>query len=94
MTGKAEDTMHMTDEEFDVLDELYFVQSFEYLLGQLDFTPSSLLEILAKLFDKGWVKCFSSMNEEIFDKDIDIKAKGATYYYLATKAGLLAHNGH
>ena len=81
----------MTEEEFDLLDELYFVQSYEYLKQELDWEDEKLLFILQKLVDKEWINCFSSPDEEVFD-DPDIPHKGKTYFYLASKKGLLEHN--
>ncbi|HLW18686.1 MAG TPA: hypothetical protein VKX33_00090 [Cyclobacteriaceae bacterium] len=81
----------MTDDEFDLMDELYFVQSYDYLKHELDWEDEKLLVILQKLFDKEWINCFSDPDEEIFD-DPDIQSKGMTYFYLASKKGLLEHN--
>ena len=84
--------MEMTDQEFDVLDELYFVQPFDFLVSELDLTATEIKGALKSLLDKKWVKCFFSMDEEVFDQDLDFDNKYAEYFYLATKAGLLAHN--
>jgi len=81
----------MTEEEFDLIDELYFVQSYDYLKQELDWEDEKLLVILQKLIDKEWINCYSSPDEEIFD-DPDIPNKGKTYFYLASKKGLLDHN--
>jgi hypothetical protein len=81
----------MSDEEFDLIDELYFVQSYDYLKKELDWEDEKLLFILQKLVDKEWINCFSSPDEEVFD-DLDILNKGKTYFYLASKKGLLEHN--
>ena len=81
----------MSEEEFDLLDELYFVQSYENLKQELDWEHEKLLFILQKLVDKEWINCFSSPDEEVFD-DPDIPNKGKSYFYLASKRGLLEHN--
>lgn len=81
----------MTDEEFDLMDELYFVQSYDYLKQELDWEDEKLLVILQKLFEKEWINCFSSPDEEVFNNP-DIPKEGKTYYYLASKKGLLDHN--
>ncbi len=85
-------TMEMTDQEFDVLDELYFVQPFDFLVSELDLDNEEIKAALRGLLKKKFVKCFSSMDQEVFDQDLDFENKYAEYYYLATKAGLLAHN--
>lgn len=83
----------MTDIEFDVLDELYFVQPFDYLVDELDVDEPELKETLSVLIDKGWVKCFISMQEEELPHQVKLEEKYKEYFYLATKAGLMAHNG-
>ena len=85
-------TMEMTDQEFDVLDELYFVQPFEYLISEVELDTYEIKEALKGLLDKKYIKCFESVDEEVFEQDLDFENKYAEYYYLATKAGLLAHN--
>jgi hypothetical protein len=82
----------MSDLEFDVLDELYFVQSFEHLKLTLGWEDDLLRDTLHKLLDKKWIRCYLNPNEEIFGDDIDFKTSYWKYYYLASKAGLFAHN--
>ena len=84
----------MTDAEFDVLDELYFVQPYEYLQNELDFDDAELKKILISLSEKGWIKCYSTMDVEVFDQDLDLEKNYQCYLYLASKKGLMAHNGH
>lgn len=81
----------MSEDEFDLLDELYFVQSYDYLKKELDWEDEKLLFILQELADKEWINCFFGPDEEVFD-DPDIANYGKTYFYLASKKGLLAHN--
>ena len=81
----------MSDEEFDLLDELYFVQPFAVLQEALGWEDSQLLNTLTLLLGKGWIKCFSAPDQECFD-DIDLHTIGKALLYLATKKGLMAHN--
>jgi uncharacterized protein YicC (UPF0701 family) len=83
----------MSDTEFDVLDELYFVQSFGYLIDELEMDETVLKETLIGLIKRGWVKCFLSMQEEALAHEVKLEEKYKDYFYLATKAGLMAHNG-
>lgn len=83
----------MSDEEFDVMDELYFVQSFDYLISELEIEESEMAKVLAQLVSKGWVKCLKGMDEEVPEAELDLAHNYANYFYLATKKGLLAHNG-
>ena len=86
-------TINMTEEEFDVLDELYFVQPFDYLLDELEMEEVELKTVLSALVEKGWVKCFFSMQEEALLHELQMDTKYREYFYLATKEGLMAHNG-
>lgn len=82
----------MTDIEYEILDELYFVVSFHQLLKETSLTDDTLKQELKSLINKGWVRSFSSPSEEI---DIDITHFDKLYqslYYLASKKGLFAHN--
>jgi len=82
----------MSDLEFDVLDELYFVQSFDQLKLTLDWEDDLLRDTLRKLLNKKWIRCYLHPNEEIFGDDIDFEPSYRKYYYLASKEGLFAHN--
>ncbi len=83
----------MTDQEFDVLDELYFVQSFAYLKEELSLSVIELKSVLHSLVKQGWIKCLYNMNDEVFEDELDFEKKYEEYFYLASKKGLLAHNG-
>ena len=83
----------MSDLEFDVLDELYFVSHFDKLLESTSFSPEQLKDILIDLYRKGWLKIYTSVAEEAEEKEVNLETKFRTYFYLASKAGLLAHNG-
>lgn len=82
----------MTDLEFDILDELYFVQSFESLEKTLELEPLTLKNNLQALIDKEWVKCFIDNTREVFKDEINLDKHYREYTYLATKQGLLAHH--
>ena len=82
----------MTDSEFDVLDELYFVQSFKDI-EQLVVMPEKVLKnVLYEMLQKKWIKCLASPDQELTNSELDFENHYNTYYYLATKTGLLAHN--
>ncbi len=83
----------MSDQEFIVLDELYFVTSYPDLQQATDLPHNELRETLSGLFSKGWLKVFKTVAEELPEENIDLEADLENYYYLASKAGLLAHNG-
>ena len=80
----------MTDQELDVIDELHFVQPFSYLRNTLDMNETELKETLKQLTTRGWVKVLKNVDEEILVTDSTFEQEYATYFYLATKKGLLA----
>ncbi|MCC5921822.1 MAG: transporter [Cyclobacteriaceae bacterium] len=82
----------MTDLEFDVLDELYFVQSFDDLKQKLIIKEDTLRATLHVLVKKGWVKCLDKQEREILDEGRGFSDNYLSYRFLATKAGLMAHN--
>ena len=82
----------MTDEEFDLLDELYFVHPYEYLKETLRWEDELLKNTLYSLYEKAYIKCLASPDEEIFEVQ-DLKRDAGQMYFLATKKGLMAHNG-
>lgn len=82
----------MTDAEFDLLDELYFVQSFPELKRSLHWPDHTFKELLYAMAGKGWIKVLRTQDEEIPLEKADFEENFQKYYYLATKAGLLAHN--
>jgi hypothetical protein len=82
----------MTNQEFDTLDELYFTISYENLRSKLSMEDEQLKEELRSLMGKGWVKCLhKETDEEIYELE-NFEEEFKNYNYLATKAGLLAHN--
>jgi len=84
----------MTEIEFDVLDELYFLQSYEYLVKTLKMDDAKLKPTLISLLEKGWVKCYRTPNDEIEFDNSEFESEYWNYHYLASKAGLLAHNSN
>lgn len=81
----------MTDDEFDLLDELYFVQHFSYLKETLGWGETRLLTTLQALYEKSFIKCLKGPDYEIFEK-LDLTQSGTDLFYLATKKGLMEHN--
>lgn len=83
----------MTDLEYDVLDELYFVVPFSHLEQELNIEAGELKNVLQALLKKEWIKCFMNASEEVPPHEVDISNHYTDYLYLASKKGLLAHNG-
>jgi hypothetical protein len=82
----------MTDFEFDLLDELYFVTSFQALQEKLAWSEAVLLEQLASLMQKGWIKCLDAQDNLLEFPPADLLTHYQTCLFLASKAGLKAHN--
>lgn len=83
----------MTDQEFDILDELYFVISFQELMRNLSWPVEDVLPVLKELVAKELVKCIDPQSEE----EVELSAAELDKQYnkilfLATKKGLMEHN--
>ena len=82
----------MTDLEFEIIDQLYFVTAYPDLLREVDLSDEIVRNVLWDLMNKGWVKCFVNPEKEVsVDKD-EYKANYSNYHYLASKKGLFEHN--
>lgn len=92
MNGKGEKFHNMSEKEFQVLDELYFLISFDELRSNLKMETGVVVGVLKKLLHKKWVRCYNHLGEQIEDESINLNLSYANYRYLATKAGLKAHN--
>jgi len=82
----------MTNLEFEVLDQLYFVESFSKVKEELALEEELLKNTLKEMIEKGWVKCFLDHYTEVVMDTKQFEEKYTLYQYLATKEGLLAHN--
>lgn len=82
----------MTDDEFDLLDELYFVHPYQYLKETLGWEDELLKSTLESLYQKSFIKCLAAPDEEIFEVK-NLKNEAEQMFFLATKKGLMAHNG-
>ncbi len=82
----------MTDLEFEILDELYFVKRLEDLQKELFSLGNNLLPELENLIKKGWVRILDGEDNEIQLSDKRYKNYESSFKYIATKQGLKAHN--
>lgn len=80
----------MTELEFDVLDELYFVVKFEEIVKKLETEPEKIKQTLQELYNKNWIKVLESHDLEV--KNVNLKEYCENYYFLASKLGLRQHN--
>ncbi|QCR22422.1 hypothetical protein [Pontibacter sp. SGAir0037] len=83
----------MTEVEFDILDELYFVASYSDLRGTLSLSDEELCAGLNSLLEKGYIKILYPDQDTEHAYDAASFSKHCQqYYFLATKAGLVVHN--
>ncbi|MBY0424346.1 MAG: transporter [Cytophagales bacterium] len=82
----------MTDEEFDLLDELYFVKRFDELKAVLPWGTEKLKSEMWGLIVKEWIKCYLDLAEIDPPSPQEFEVNYSNYQYIATKKGLLAHN--
>ncbi len=85
----------MTDLEFRIIDELYFVSSFKTLQAECGLAPAQLSETLQQLLEAGFVKAFfPDPDTEVSPAEAIENINLRNCFFLATKAGLLAHNSN
>ena len=82
----------LSEIEFEVLDELYFLVSFEELVNILGMDQIKLKQVLGKMVEKRWVKCYHGPEQDIDYHDVDFLNQFDKYHYLASKEGLFIHN--
>ena len=86
--------VELTDIEFEVLNTLYFAEPFEHILEECSEKPAVVADVLKQLIHKKFVAPMRWDEEKgdyvhsfMYDSD-DMHA----YHYVATRAGLTAHN--
>jgi hypothetical protein len=84
----------VTDQEFEVLDELYFVTAFKALVAALGWSSEEVFVPLSEMVQKGWVKCLDPITEQEVEcmSAIALRNKVEQVLFLATKKGLFEHN--
>lgn len=81
----------MSDLEFDIIDELYFVTSYKDLQEKLNLPPGELENALHGLVEKGWVNYFTALDGPE-NPASSPQFPFSSMYFLASKKGLMAHN--
>lgn len=82
----------LSEDEYDILDELYFVTPYVVIKEETGFSDDILKLNLINLIDKGFIKVYVSVDEEAEKTAIDMEHRFDQYYYLASKKGLFEHN--
>ena len=84
----------LSDLEFLILDELYFISSYNTVLQNVGYDEEIFRSALISLLEKGWIsqmKYDSGRNDfERFDEADSTSISKS--YFVATKQGLLIHN--
>ena len=81
----------MTNTQYEIIDALYFVIPFDELLAQLDLDEGSLVVELHKLHQKGWIRVYDAIDQELENHAL-LDDRFTKYQFLASKQGLIAHN--
>jgi len=84
----------LSDIEYDVLNAIYFVESFNTILEECKYPQNVVADVLKQLIAKKFVTSMQFDEEkQEFKKTFYYDSDNMhAYHYLATKEGLLAHN--
>ena len=87
------DSPAVTDPEFDLLDELYFVTPFRTLLQKTGLPATELENQLRALLEQGLIRSYwPDPDTELAYETTSFGAIARDAAYLASKEGLLQHN--
>ncbi len=82
----------MNEEEFELIDELYFIKNFNQLRKDTLINEQNLIDLIFSLVQKKWVKCLENENEiEIPNMDFFIQHLKSLSFNVS-KEGLKAHH--
>ena len=86
----------LNDVQFDILDALYFVEPYERILSEIPHTEPIVRRELLSMIKKGWVQVlrFDEKKGDYLRTHIIDVDNMQEFAFLATKEGLLRHNGH
>jgi len=83
----------VTNSEFDILDELYFVTSFCDLSQKTGVPATTLTQHLRTLLEQGLIRSYwPDPDTELAYEESSFGALSQDCFYLASKEGLLRHN--
>ncbi|MEP0987336.1 hypothetical protein [Ekhidna sp.] len=82
----------MTEEEFDIIDELYFVTAYVDLKEATELPDDKLKRNLMNMAKRGWIRVYKNVDEESELDQLDLENDFQSYFYLASKKGLFKHN--
>lgn len=85
--------LSVTDPQFDILDELYFVTSFRDLSQKTRLPATELTQHLRSLLEQGLIRSFwPDPDTELAYEESSFGALSQDCFFLASKEGLLQHN--
>jgi hypothetical protein len=85
---------NMSDNEFDLMDELYFVVSYDVIKEALNWENELLNQTLYSLHQKDYLKILKTHDQEFSQSISDFENfNWEDKFYVASKKGLLLHNG-
>ncbi len=82
----------MEDIFYDILEELYFIQTFDGIAEKLNLESNVLQRYLWKMYDSGLVKTMVNFDEEVEQNEEEFEQNFKKYHYIASKKGLMWHN--
>ncbi len=82
----------MTDDEYNIIDELYFVTAYQDLKEGCELSDEVLRENLISLVKNGLVRVYKNVDEASEIEQINLHDHFKNYFYLASKKGLFQHN--
>jgi len=85
----------LTDVQFQILDSVYFVESFAHIVEEAMEPAAVVKDELRTLIDRGYIQVMMfDQNKGDFSRTTIYDADNIQdYSFLATKDGLLKHNG-
>ena len=86
----------LNEVQFRILDAIYFVESLEHILEDVGEPEPVVRDELRTMIDRGWVHvmAFDEAKGDFIRTAIYDTDNMQEYSYLASKDGLLKHNGH
>lgn len=82
----------MTDFEFDLLDELYFIKSIQELNSLFKDQTIDISAELWTMIEKGWVKVMDRADNELQVTKDEYVTNCQSLLFNISKKGLMAHN--
>ena len=84
----------LTETEMDILNVLYFTETYQNILEEVDAEPRIIKDCLRQLIDANLVTPMAANEKGEYERSAFYDADDMTaYQYVATRDGLLAHSG-